>query len=206
MNEEPFEVVSQRVEKSREDVRPSRRPRFSTLIVALIALSLGFGLSTLLTAPKLHRQDFQIKTSGLVSMSEEELISVANEHDQPIYWSGPIPGYRYILTIDRNGSSTLKYLSESQTAGSRGTREIATYIAKTAWDDSLLASVKDGMSSFKNADGSLVFYATAHASDVFMAFENKGIQVEVFDDRAGQALSLALLAGQIRPVVSHESG
>lgn len=182
------------------------KPKISTFLILALALLLGFGLSTLLTAPKLHRQDFQLKTTGQLSMSEKELMNVAKEHNQPIYWSGPIPGYRYILTIDRNGSSTLKYSTDSQTATAQGNREIATYIGKTAWEDSLRASAKDGISSFKNADGSLVFYATNNASDVFMAFENKGIQIEVFDDRAGQALSLALLAGQIRPVVSHESG
>ena len=51
----------------------------------------------------------------------------------------------------------------------------------------------------------MVFYGLNNASDVFMAFEDEDLQVEIFDSRAGQALSLAMLAGQIRPVVNHET-
>jgi hypothetical protein len=152
------------------------------------------------------KQDYQLKTSGIVNLSEGELLDIAEQHNLPIYWSGPIQGYTYSLILDSEGSSILKYIPESGTATylSGSQREIATYQAKSAWDKSLVASKKSGLSNFRNADGSLVFYNPASSGDVFMAFKNKDVQVEVFDSRAGQALSLAMLVGQIRPVVDHE--
>ena len=99
----------------------------------------------------------------------------------------------------------MKYIADSATAFSDGRREIATYSAEGAWEKSLAVATEKGMSSFRNADGSLVFYASSNSIDVFMAFKDSNYQVEIFDSRAGQALSLALLVGQIRPVVDHEN-
>jgi hypothetical protein len=169
-------------------------------------LALGFTASNLLNARVIERQEFQIQTSGSITISESDLLEIAKKHDMPIYWSGPISGYSYVLTLDERGSSILKYIPESGTAASLldAKREIATYNSDKAWEKSLVAANKAGLSNFKNADGSLVFYATNNASDVFMAFKDADVQVEIFDSRAGQALSLALLEGQIRPVFTHE--
>lgn len=185
---------------------PKRRITFIMLVVIVLSLSIGFTLSNILNSKVISRQEFQLQTSGTVSISESELIEVAKEHSSPIYWSGPIPGYSYILTVDERGSSILRYMPNSDGAQSSldSKREIATYISDQAWQKSLVAANKAGLSNFRNGDGSLVFYATNNASDVFMAFEDVDVQVEIFDSRAGHALSLALLEGEIRPVYLHE--
>ena len=176
------------------------------LSTVILSLSVGFIASNILNSRVISRQEFQIQTSGSIAITELELVEIAKKHSLPIYWSGPISGYSYILTLDDRGSAILKYLPESGTAASRldARREIATYNSDQAWQKSLIAANKAGLSNFRNADGSLVFYATNNASDVFMAFEDVDVQVEIFDSRAGQALSLALLEGQIRPVYFNE--
>lgn len=180
-----------------------------TFLVLSIFLSLvlGFGISNLINSRVIAKQDYQLKTSGIINLSEDELIEIASIHNLPIYWSGPIRGYTYSLILDSEGSSILKYIPESGTATylNGAQREIATYQAVNAWDKSIVAANKTGITNFRNADGSLVFYGINNASDVFMAFQDEDLQVEIFDSRAGQALSLAMLVGQIRPVVDHET-
>jgi hypothetical protein len=162
----------------------------------------GFTISNIINGRVISRQEFQIQTSGSVLITEAELLKVAEDASHPIYWSGPLIGYSYLLTVDQSGSSILKYIPKSGTAASQlgAKREIATYIDRKAWEKSLIAANKDGLSNFKNADGSLVFYATDNASDVYLAFEGRDVQIEIYDSRAGQALSLALLDGEVRPI------
>lgn len=203
------DLVSLRSDDSR-DLPPKasgKRVRLILLSTIALSLSLGFITSNILNARIINRQEFQIQTSGTVAISEEVLIGIAKKRSLPIYWSGPISGYAYLLTLDEKGSAILEYLPESGTAAARldAKRQIATYNSDKAWEKSLIAANKVGLSNFKNADGSLVFYASNNASDVFMAFEDVDVQVEIFDSRAGQALSLALLEGQIRPVFIHEN-
>jgi hypothetical protein len=190
-------------ESSKPSSKAFRRILASTVI---ISLAVGFIISNLISGRVIARQEFQIQTSGSISISEAELYEIAKKHELPIYWSGPIAGYNYLLALDEKGSSILKYIPESGTAASitDSKREIATYNSDQAWEKSLIAANTMGLSNFKNADGSLVFYSTNNASDVFMAFEGIDVQVEIFDSRAGQALSLALLEGEIRPVFTHE--
>ena len=182
------------------------KSRIFLVLSIFLSLVIGFGISNLINSRVIAKQDYQLKTSGIINLSEDELIEIADIHNLPIYWSGPIQGYTYSLILDSDGSSILKYIPESGTATylKGAQREIATYQAAQAWNKSIVAANKEGISSFRNSDGSLVFYGLNNASDIFMAFKGADIQVEIFDSRAGQALSLAMLDGQIRPVVNHE--
>lgn len=184
-----------------------KKSRLFLVLSIFLSLVIGFGISNLINSKVIARQDYQLKTSGIINLSEDELIEIANAHNLPIYWSGPIQGYTYSLILDSEGSSILKYIPELGTATylKGAQREIATYQAAQAWSKSIAAAKKVGINNFRNADGSLVFYGLNNASDVFMAFKGEDVQVEIFDSRAGQALSLAMLDGQIRPVVDHEA-
>jgi hypothetical protein len=202
-----FEFVLTKSAYSESDsLKKIARNRAFFALLIIFSILLGFGISNLINGRVIARQDYQLKTSGIINLSEAELLDIAEQHALPIYWSGPIQGYAYSLILDSEGSSILKYIPESGTATylSDSQREIATYQAESAWDKSLIAASKNGISNFRNADGGLVFYNPASSDDVFMAFKDKDVQVEVFDSRADQALSLAMLVGQIRPVVDHE--
>lgn len=188
--------------------RPNQRGRAILLLIVLISLAVGFTLSNLINSKTISRQAFLIQTSGSSAISEAQLLTIAEQYRFPIYWSGPLSGYSYLLNLNQDGSSVLKYIPESGTVASLlgAKREIATYIDSQAWEKSLEAANKVGFSSFKNADGSLVFYETENASDVYVAFEERTVQIEIFDSRAGQALSLALLEGEIRPIAIYRKG
>jgi hypothetical protein len=203
MTTELFRVVP---EKNIETVWPHPVPRHkrTTLISILVLISLvsGFLISNSINAQVINEQRFTIQTSGIVELSEEQLVKVARNAPNPIYWSGPIEGYKYLLKIDENGSSLVEYVApkNSDPEQAKSFRQIATYFSKGAWEKSLVASNAAGFSSFKNSDGSLVFYSIDNSNDVFMAFPKKDFQIEIFDNRAGQALSLSVLVGQIRQI------
>jgi hypothetical protein len=203
MTSELFKVVpeSALVTAQSHPVASNKRTILSVSVI-LISLISGYFISSAISAQVIEQQRFTLQTSGIVELSEEELLQVARNAPNPIYWSGPISGYSYLLKLDENGSSLLEYVApeslDSKQASS--VRQVATYFSKGAWEKSLVASNAAGFSSFKNSDGSLVFYSIDNANDVFMAFPNKDFQIEIFDNRAGQALSLSVLDGQIRQI------
>lgn len=181
---------------------PKHKRTILTSILVLISLMSGFLIANSINAQLINDQRFTIQTSGIVELSEEELVKVSRNAPNPVYWSGPIAGYKYLLKIDENGSSLVEYVAPRNTDAKQANsfRQIATYFSKGAWEKSLVASNAAGFSSFKNSDGSLVFYSIDNANNVFMAFPKKDFQIEIFDNRAGQALSLSVLVGQIRKI------
>ena len=203
MTSELFMVVPERpVVAPRSHPVASYKRTVLSVFVILISLTSGYLISHSISAQVIDEQRFTLQTSGIVELSEEELLLVARNAPEPIYWSGPIAGYSYLLKLDENGSSLVEYvapksLDPKQTSS---IRQVATYFSKGAWEKSLVASSAAGFSSFKNSDGSLVFYSIDNANDVFMAFPGKDFQIEIFDNRAGQALSLSVLIGQIRQI------
>lgn len=181
---------------------PKHKRTILTLLLVLVSLGSGFLIATYTNSHVISDQRFTLQSSGLVELNESELVRVAGQAPHPIYWSGPILGYTYLLKIDKSGSSIVEYVApkSKNSQESNSFRKIATYYSKGAWEKSLVASNAVGFSSFKNSDGSLVFYSLNYANDVFMAFPQKDFQIEIFDSRAGQALSLSVLVGQIREI------
>ena len=171
-------------------------------VIALISLGVGYGISHFQDHGKINSQNLTLSITGQVALTESQLIATVKAAKATIYWTGPQGDTRYLLTIDQTGSGIVRYIpiKASVSAATNTTRMVATYSAKGAYAKSVSVSTKSGTSTFQNADKSLVFYKTADTNDIFMAFPGKDFQVEVFDPVAGQALSLAVLAGQVRPI------
>jgi hypothetical protein len=203
MSKELVLVHNEKSKNSNSTPTPSRmKRRVLTLTLLLTFLLGGFLISNAINAATIRDQNYLLQTSGLVELSESELRDISRDVSTPIFWAGPITGYSYLLTVDKNGSAIVKYKApeSADQATLNASRQIATYPAKNAWENSLTASAAVGFSSFKNSDGSLVFYSIDNSSDVFMAFPDKELQIEIYDSRAGQALSLSVLVGQIREI------
>ncbi len=184
------------------------RRRFTLALSIILALLLGFSISTVISSGKIAEQKYLLKISGTVTLDEAELRAVAAESQEIIYWAGALQGYSYSLTIGTSGSAIVRYIPDSATAQSDSIsqRAIATYPSAQAWDKSLIAAGRAGVTSFRNPDGSLVFYDGKESTSIFMAFPEQDIQVEIFDARIGQALNLALLVGQIQRIEAEKNG
>ena len=203
MENQLLSPVSVSEEQVREVEKRRRAPLFfGVSVLTALALFVGFGASHFIDQKQIDKQNLILRSIGKVGMSASELISTAKLSKTTIYWAGPISGYTYSLSTDSSGSSVVRYLPTAAAINSsiNTSRMVATYVASGAYDKSVLVASNTGTSSFKNADKSLVFYKTANTNDVFMAFPGKNIQVEIFDPVAGQALSLSVLAGEIRPI------
>ena len=174
--------------------------RLSALTIA--ALVIGYGIAHFQDHATISSQNLALSTTGQVALTESQLITAVRDAKVTIYWVGPQGDTRYLLTIDKTGSGIIRYIPISGAVSSTttATRTVATYNANGAYAKSVSVSTKVGNSTFQNADKSLVFYKNSDTNDIFMAFPGKNFQVEIFDPVAGQALSLAVLAGQVRPV------
>jgi hypothetical protein len=180
----------------------SRRLFIRFSVLTIVAVVIGYGIAHFQDHATISSQNLALSTTGQVALTESQLITAVRDAKATIYWVGPQGDTRYLLTIDKTGSGIIRYIPISGAVSSATTitRTVATYSANGAYEKSVSVSTKVGTSTFQNADKSLVFYKNADTNDVFMAFPGKNFQVEIFDPVAGQALSLAVLAGQVRPV------
>ena len=55
--------------------------------------------------------------------------------------------------------------------------------------------------SITNPDGSLIYYAKASPTHVYLAYKNLAFQIEIFDPNPGVSLKLATTPGLIKTIV-----
>lgn len=135
-------------------------------------------------------------------MTQEELEGLVDKNNLEIYWAGPRSGYLYTIDATSKGSLLLRYIRQDAKPEDwiSNSRVVATYRSDDAFENSISAASLEGNTGFKNPDGSIVFYSTARDTAIYMAFPKKKVQIEIFDPTPGQALSLAVLQGQITKV------
>lgn len=142
------------------------------------------------------------KLSGEVAMTASELEEVVKQNGLEIYWGGPRSGYQYTVDATNKDALILRYIKVNSKPSDfvSNSRVIATYQSKDAFTNSIAAAERPENTGFRNPDGSVVFYATQKNTAVYVAFPKKNVQIEIYDPIAGQALSLAILQGQISKV------
>ena len=167
--------------------------------LAIITFMFGFGIATGLDRSTISEQQQMLATIGKLSLTQSQLINAVEKAQLTVYWAGPLAGYSYSLSTDNAGSTVVRYLATKAdlNATTNSARMIATYVSDNAFSQSQSVAAKKGNTSFVNADKSLVFYRSTNPNDIFLSFPKKNVQVEIYDPHAGQALSLAVLAGQI---------
>lgn len=142
-----------------------------------------------------------IKTnsSGQVALTAEQLRSEVKSVGGSIFWAGPMPGALYTFNHITSGQDFIRYLPNGQglTDTNKNYRVIATYKEATAWA-TISAAAKLGTGVSKtNPDGSIVYYAKATPTHVYLAFKNFPYQIEIFDPTPGAALKLATTPGAV---------
>lgn len=178
---------------------PSKRVPLLAISVAIIAGLLG---SLLLNLFQSRGSLDEGRLSGEVAMTASELEGLAAKKDLEIYWGGPRPGYQYTVDASNRDALLLRYIKLDSKSSDfiSNSRVIATYRSKDAFANSVAAAARPENTGFRNPDGSVVFYAKAKNTAVYLAFPKKKVQIEIYDPIAGQALSLAILQDQITKV------
>lgn len=183
--------------------RPSTSPGKKIFISAiLLALITGLLVSISLNLIQSRNALDEGKLRGEVAMSAPELEELALKNNLEIYWGGPRPGYRYTVDASNKDALILRYIKLNSKPSDylSNSRVIATYKSKDAFADSIAAAERPENTGFRNSDGSVVFYAKAKNTAVYLSFPRKKVQIEIYDPIAGQALSLAILQDQITKV------
>ncbi|MDP1711781.1 MAG: hypothetical protein Q8K86_04915 [Candidatus Nanopelagicaceae bacterium] len=141
-------------------------------------------------------------TSGQVALTESELHSAVKILGGSIYWAGPMSGARYTLNHIATGQDLVRYLpnGEGLTDVEQNYRVVATYQDANAFETMQTAGKLDTGVSITNPDGSLIYYAKATPSHVYLAFKGLAFQIEIFDPTPGGALTLATTPGLIKVI------
>jgi hypothetical protein len=141
-------------------------------------------------------------TTGKVSLTEKELISAVQQLGVDVYWAGPVEGAKYTISAPAEGQVYVRYLPNGE--GLTDTRAnyvvVATYTTSDAFTATQAAGNQTNGVTFISAQGAAVFYSKEAPTNVYVAYPDIDIQVEVFSPIAQTALDIASKQGALRLV------
>jgi hypothetical protein len=208
-------VVTPTVKRSRKKVeepvvvqpKSSMKPSTKTALLMLAAFIAGSALTFTFTAnsePAIEASTstFAEISSGKVSLTEKELISAAKQLGVDVYWAGPVDGAKYTISAPTEGQVYVRYLpnGEGLTDTKANYVVIATYATSDAFTATQAAGNQTNGVTFINNQGAAVFYSKDAPTNVYVAYPNIDIQVEVFSPIAQTALDIASKQGALRLV------
>ena len=199
-------------------VHQSRRKYFTILFtVAALSALLSFALTWAVVASRPLKVTFSLppttsgvtapaptptgnaNASGQAVLTEDQLKAEVRKVGSSVFWAGALPGAKYTFNHLAPGQDFVRYLPNGQglVDTTQNYRVIATYKEATAYDTIVKASkLKTGV-SITNPDGSVIYYAKATPTHVYMAFKGVPYQIEIFDPVPGASLKLATTPGAI---------
>lgn len=141
-------------------------------------------------------------TSGQLALTEAELrADVKNQHGVT-YWAGPMAGALYTFNHLDSGQNFVRYLPNGKGLADvqQTYRIVATYQDPKAYQTMQAAGKLATGVSITNPDGSLVYYAKATPTHVYLAYKTLAFQIEIFDPTPGAALKIATTPGLIATI------
>jgi hypothetical protein len=141
-------------------------------------------------------------TSGLVALTETELRAAVKTSGGSIYWADSEPGALYAFNHIATGQDFVRYLPNGTGLADtkQNYRVIGTYQDAKAFKTMQTAGKLATGVSITNPDGSLVYYAKATPTHVYLAFKGLAFQIEIFDPTPGVALKLATTPGLVKTI------
>jgi hypothetical protein len=139
--------------------------------------------------------------TGPVGVSAKGLRTLAGAFEQPIYWAGARPGYRYSLRQTADGDFYVRYLPPGVDVGERQRQLliVATYLEPNAYTELQRRVRQEGGFTIALPRGALAYYPEQTSNSVYLAYPGVQYQVEVFDPSPQQARRL-IISGRIVPV------
>jgi hypothetical protein len=137
---------------------------------------------------------------GPTAVSVTQLGTYSDKAGHAIYWAGPIPGTHYELTQTKNGSIYVRYLPQGVPVGTKALHTlVGSYPVSNAYKVLQGLAKEDGEISFPAPGSAIAVYSTSSPTNVYLAYPNSNVQIEVFDPSPARARSL-ITSGQIAPV------
>ena len=137
---------------------------------------------------------------GPTAVSVTQLGTFSDKAGHPIYWAGPIPSTTYELTQTPKASIYIRYLPQGVPVASKALHTlVGSYPVTNAYKVLQGLAKKDGEISFPAPGSAIAVYSTASPTNVYLAYPNSNVQIEVFDPSPKRARTL-ITSGQIAPV------
>ena len=170
------------------------------ILVVLLTAGLTFTITKQFQQDVVDQTSFIAKISGGVALTEADLKEVVSQLKTSIYWAGPMDGAKYTINATTPGQTYVRYLPNGEGVNdlSAKYRVIGTYDEKDAYTATLAAGNEANAVSFTTPEGSVVHYNKSAQSNVYVAFQGKNYQIEVFDPSSKTAIALATEANKIR--------
>jgi hypothetical protein len=136
---------------------------------------------------------------GPVAQSPQQLERFAAEGGRPVYWAGPLPGYRYELTQTRNNRVFVRYLPPNVGVGvNKPLLTIATYPFPKAYE-ALKALAKHQGGAIELDHGGLALVDRVYPKSIHLAYPGVDYQVEVFSPSPRRTREV-VIAGRIAAI------
>lgn len=140
--------------------------------------------------------------AGQVALTQTQLTAQVKTVGDQVYWAGPTAGALYTFNHVGSGQNIIRYLPNGTglTDTQKNYRVIATYQVANAYQTMAEAGKLTSGVGMANPDGSLVYYAKATPTHVYLAYKTLSLQIEIFDPTPGAALKLATTPGLISKI------
>jgi hypothetical protein len=173
----------------------ARRPEFRIGKVAAVVLAIAF------VAGCGGGSSSKSTTIGATAVSPDRLRALSVEVGHAVYWAGPESDTTYELTQTGSGRIFVRYLPQGIPVGVQNASFtiIGTYPVANAYDVLHQLAKKGGESSFAAPRGGFAVYADSSPTNVYVAYANENLEVEVYDPSPRHARSL-ITSGRVAPV------
>lgn len=139
-------------------------------------------------------------TTQQVGLNADGLKTAVSTLGRKVYWAGDEADNQYVLQTLANGQATVRYIPKDGNSNESQAiyRVIGSYPIKDAFGVTTKAGEAEGSVLITNADGSIVVYNKNKITNVYVAFPNVDVQIEIYDP-SGQAVALAT-SGRVVPI------
>jgi len=138
-----------------------------------------------------------------VAATQAEILDLAKEDDQPIYWAGNQPGTTDLeLTQTADGNVYVRYLTGNASIGTPKPSylTVGTYPFGDAVQAVKTIAKEPGARTFNVAGGGFAVQNANSPTSVYVAYpDEKRFEIEVYDPDPAKALAL-VRSGDIKPV------
>lgn len=111
----------------------------------------------------------------------------------PVYWIGGAPKFTYELTQTTEGNVFVRYLPTGVKTGDKRSTwtTVGSYPSSNALEALTENASKKGMESAELENGGLAAWETKKDSNIYVAYPNVKVLIEVYDPDPARALKLA---------------
>lgn len=135
-----------------------------------------------------------------VGASESRLRSLSVDVGRPVYWLGPRSNNTYELSRTAQDRIYVRYLPHDAAVGTKLEYPfVGTYPVRGAYKVLKSLAKTSGETSFTTPKNGIAVYSDSHPTNVYVAFPDSDVQIEVFDPSAGRAREV-VASGRVVPV------